>query len=457
MTAILALDQGTTGSTALVVRQDGRVLGRGYREFTQYFPEPGWVEHDPDEILAGLARGDAGGAWRRRASGPAALGITNQRETVVLWDRRTLAPVARAIVWQDRRTAARCRELREAGLEPMIRRPHRPGAATPTSPRPSSSGCCVTRACAPRPSGATSRPARWRAGSWRGSPGGLHVSDHTNASRTLLYDLAARGWDDELLAPVLACPAGHAPEIVPSAGVLGRRARGAPGLPAPDRGTRRRPAVGALRAGLHAHRHGQEHLRHRRVPARPRRRCGARACARPARHGGVRPRGRAGLRPRGQRVHRRRGGPVAARRPGSHCDAPPRRGAGPERRRTPAASSSCRPSSAWARRTGRRRRAAPITGHHPRHDPGAPGARGGGVDRVRHRRPPARHDGRRAALDVRRTAGGWRRRRQRLAHAVPGRPARRAGRASRHAGDDRARRRRDWPASRPASGRRWRN
>ncbi len=120
MASILALDQGTTGSTALVVHRDGTVLGRGYREFSQHYPRPGWVEHDPEEILAvslAAMREALAGARDR----PVGLGITNQRETVVLWDRRTLAPVAPAIVWQDRRTSDRCRELREAGLAPLLR------------------------------------------------------------------------------------------------------------------------------------------------------------------------------------------------------------------------------------------------------------------------------------------------------------------------------------------------
>src|SRR5687767_3530233 len=120
MTSILALDQGTTGSTALVIHQDGAVLGRGYREFTQHFPQPGWVEHDPEEIfrVSVEAMREAVTASGER---PVGLGITNQRETVVLWERRTVTPVARAIVWQDRRTTERCRELRDAGLEPMLR------------------------------------------------------------------------------------------------------------------------------------------------------------------------------------------------------------------------------------------------------------------------------------------------------------------------------------------------
>src|SRR5918997_1357245 len=124
MTSILALDQGTTGSTALVIHQDGTVLGRGYREFTQHFPQPGWVEHDAEEIfrISVAAMREALAGSRER---PVGLGITNQRETVVLWDRQTMRPVAPAIVWQDRRTSERCRELRATGMEPMIR--HRTG------------------------------------------------------------------------------------------------------------------------------------------------------------------------------------------------------------------------------------------------------------------------------------------------------------------------------------------
>jgi glycerol kinase len=110
---VLALDQGTTGSTALVVDVSGRVLARGYREITQYFPEPGWVEHDPEELFGATlaAARDALASARVSGAGLAAIGITNQRETTVLWDRRSGAPLHRAIVWQDRRTADRCRRL----------------------------------------------------------------------------------------------------------------------------------------------------------------------------------------------------------------------------------------------------------------------------------------------------------------------------------------------------------
>src|SRR5688572_7053747 len=120
MPSILALDQGTTGSTALAIAQDGAVLGRGYREIPQHYPEPGWVEHDPDDLfLATLAAGRE--ALRAAGVTPAGIGITNQRETIVLWERATLRPVHRAIVWQDRRTTARCEALRAEGREPWIR------------------------------------------------------------------------------------------------------------------------------------------------------------------------------------------------------------------------------------------------------------------------------------------------------------------------------------------------
>ena len=121
---VVAIDQGTTGSTVLVLDRRGRVAGRAYREFTQHFPKPGWVEHDPEEIwrvtLAVLRA-----ACRRagaRGRDVAAIGITNQRETTVLWDRRTGTPVHNAIVWQDRRTAAHCEALRAAGAEALVRR-----------------------------------------------------------------------------------------------------------------------------------------------------------------------------------------------------------------------------------------------------------------------------------------------------------------------------------------------
>jgi len=218
MPAILALDEGTTGATALLVRDDGRVIGHGYREFEQHFPEPGRVEHDALEILR-VSIEAMREAVARGGERPAALGITNQRETVVLWDRATLRPVAPAIVWQDRRTTARCRELRDAGLEPMLRR------KTGLVADPYFSATKLEWLLRDRELRRRAEAGELAFGtieSWLVAclTGGLHVSDHTNASRTLLYNLATRGWDDELLG-LFSVPRGILPEIVPSSGVLG--------------------------------------------------------------------------------------------------------------------------------------------------------------------------------------------------------------------------------------------
>ena len=125
---VLAIDQGTTGSTALLIDRAGAVRGRGYAELPQHFPRPGWVEHDGSEIWATVLEAVRGALRDARARGAdvAAIGITNQRETTLLWDRASGRPVARAIVWQDRRTEARCAELKRAGLERDVRRRTRP-------------------------------------------------------------------------------------------------------------------------------------------------------------------------------------------------------------------------------------------------------------------------------------------------------------------------------------------
>ena len=234
MASILALDQGTTGSTALLVHRDGTVLGRGYREFTQHYPRPGWVEHDPEEILEVSleAMREALAAARDR---PVGLGITNQRETVVLWDRRTLAPVAPAIVWQDRRTSDRCRELREAGLAPLLRE------RTGLVPDPYFSATKLEwllrdpelRRRAGRGELAAGTVESWLVARLTG--GRAHVTDHTNASRTLLYSLRAREWDPELLR-LFGVPRELLPAIVPSAGVVGETDPAHLGFPLPIAG-----------------------------------------------------------------------------------------------------------------------------------------------------------------------------------------------------------------------------
>jgi glycerol kinase len=219
MPSILALDQGTTGTTALVIHQDGSVLGRGYREFTQHFPQPGWVEHDPEEILR-ISLDAVREALAAAGERPAGVGITNQRETVVLWDRRSLAPVAPAIVWQDRRTSARCRELRESGAEELLRR--RTGLVA--DPYFSATKLeWLLRDPGLRRRAGRGELAAGTVESWlvaRLTGGRVHTSDHTNASRTLLYDLRDRDWHPELLG-IFGVPRELLPAIAPSAGVVG--------------------------------------------------------------------------------------------------------------------------------------------------------------------------------------------------------------------------------------------
>jgi glycerol kinase len=218
VTCVLALDQGTTGSTALLIHQDGSVLGRGYREFTQHYPRPGWVEHDPEEIvrvsLEAMREALAGAGER-----PAGLGITNQRETVVLWDRRTLAPVGPAIVWQDRRTSERCRELRETGVEALLR--ERTGLVA--DPYFSATKLeWLLRDPAVRRRAERGELAAGTVESWlvaKLSDGRAHVTDHTNASRTLLYNLAQRDWDPELLR-LFGIPRELLAEVVASSGTV---------------------------------------------------------------------------------------------------------------------------------------------------------------------------------------------------------------------------------------------
>jgi len=230
--AVLALDQGTTGSAALVIGADGAVLARAYSEFTQDFPRPGWVEHDAEEIwrvTAGVAR-EAVAAARTEI---AAVGVTNQRETVVVWDPETLRPLHRAIVWQDRRTAALCRELKQAGHEGMIRR--RTGLLLD----PYFSGTKLRWIFDRHPE----LDARARAGelavgtidSWlvaRMTGGAVHATDPTNASRTLLFDLDDGDWNEELLG-LLGVPRPVLPEVRSSSGDFGITDGASFGLEAP--------------------------------------------------------------------------------------------------------------------------------------------------------------------------------------------------------------------------------
>lgn len=220
---VLALDQGTTSSRAILFDAQGEVLARAQRELTQHFPQPGWVEHDPEEIWStqlAVAQ-DVLHRLGLSARQVAAIGITNQRETTLLWDRATGQPLAPAIVWQDRRTASACDALREAGHEATVLAKtgllldayfsatklawlldHTPGA----------------RARAERGELAFGTVDSWLL--WRLSGARVHATDPSNASRTLLFNIHTQAWDDDLLA-LFRIPRALLPEVRPSSGDFG--------------------------------------------------------------------------------------------------------------------------------------------------------------------------------------------------------------------------------------------
>jgi glycerol kinase len=203
---ILAIDQGTTGTTCLLVDEELNIRGRGYAELPQHYPQPGWVEHDPEEIWQSVLTA----ADQALTETPTAIGITNQRETTLLWDRRTGKPVHNAIVWQDRRTAERCAELpadlirERTGLVPdpyfsatklewLLREHDAAGLAFGTVDT-------------------------WLV--WKLTGGRVHATDETNASRTLLCSLDTLDWDDELLE-LFGVPRELLPDIKPSGSHFG--------------------------------------------------------------------------------------------------------------------------------------------------------------------------------------------------------------------------------------------
>jgi len=220
---VLALDQGTTSSRAILFDRAGSPVASAQQEFRQFFPQPGWVEHDPLEIwssqlaCARQALAQAGAS----AADVAAIGVANQRETTVLWERASGRPVAPAIVWQDRRTAGACARLRAAGAEPMV------AYKTGLLLDPYFSGTKLAwlldnvpgaRAAAGRGELAFGTIDTWLL--WNLTGGALHATDPSNASRTLLFNLHTLDWDDELLA-LLDVPRAVLPQIVPSSGFVG--------------------------------------------------------------------------------------------------------------------------------------------------------------------------------------------------------------------------------------------
>jgi glycerol kinase len=223
MASVLGLDAGTTGVTALIVREDGSVAGHGYREFPQSFPRPGWVEHDPEDwgralqeaCIEALSRAGVG------AADLAAIGITNQRETTVLWDRDTLAPVHPAIVWQDRRTADLCARLAEEGWQDAVR--ERTGLVIDPYFSGTKLAWLLEEVDGVREAAEAGRLAFGTVDAWvvaRLTAGAVHATDATNASRTMLFDIHRLDWDGELLER-LRVPTAVLPEVRPSSGRFG--------------------------------------------------------------------------------------------------------------------------------------------------------------------------------------------------------------------------------------------
>ena len=220
---ILAIDQGTTGSTVLVFDHEGSTRGRAYSEFTQHYPRPGWVEHDAEELWS-VTRSVVEAALKDAGTGPESvrgIGVANQRETSLLWHRADGRPVARAIVWQDRRTSSLCDELKREGLEPLWQ--HKTGLLID----PYFSGTKV-RWMLDHVDGLRERAAAgdiafgtmdtWLV--WKLTGGACHVTDYSNASRTLLYNIRELDWDGEILAR-LGIPSAILPAVKPSSFVYG--------------------------------------------------------------------------------------------------------------------------------------------------------------------------------------------------------------------------------------------
>jgi glycerol kinase len=218
--SVLAIDAGTTGVTAVVVTPDGTIAARGYQEFAQHFPRPGWVEHSPEEIWQATLEAVRAAVQAYGGEDLRAVGITNQRETVVLWDRETLASPRRAIVWQDRRTADICSRMRDAGHEERV------AELTGLRLDPYFSGTKLVWLAEHEPhTWALVREGRYAVGTVdsylvaRMTRGTWHVTDVSNACRTLLFDLAAGDWSPEL-CDLFDVPRDALPELVPNWGEI---------------------------------------------------------------------------------------------------------------------------------------------------------------------------------------------------------------------------------------------
>ncbi len=265
MKRILALDQGTTSSRAIVFDERGAVVTLAQREFPQSFPQPGWVEHDPEEIWStqlAVAQ-EALAAAKLGPADVAAIGITNQRETVVVWDRATGEPIHPAIVWQDRRTAGVCDQLRGEDRELMVEL--KTGLRLDPYFSATKIAWILDHVPGARDAAEAGKLACGTIDSWllhKLTAGKLHLTDATNASRTLLMDIRAGTWDDELLE-CFRVPRAMLPEIRSSSEIYGE-VNGVAGLD----GIQIAGIAGDQQAALfgqacYSRRHGKEYLRHR--------------------------------------------------------------------------------------------------------------------------------------------------------------------------------------------------
>jgi len=220
---ILAIDQGTTGSTIIIFNKQGQIVSKAYREFPQIYPQPGWVEHDPVKIWQSVKLTIADALRSKKIKGPeiVAIGITNQRETTIIWDRKTSKPIYNAIVWQCRRTAPICDWLKNIGLEPYVQK------ATGLKIDAYFSGTKI-KWILDNVRGA--RGGRGKEGLafgtvdtwiiWNLTKGKSHVTDYTNASRTMIYNIRKLEWDKKLIS-ILQIPISILPKVVPSSGIVG--------------------------------------------------------------------------------------------------------------------------------------------------------------------------------------------------------------------------------------------
>jgi len=227
----LAIDQGTAGTTALVIDEGGSVVGRGYAPVTQHYPRPGWVEHDAEQIWQTVLQASADALGAAGTPALAAIGITNQRATTILWDRRTGRPIAPTVVWQCRRTAERCDALRAAGLTDLFQQ--RTGLVLDAYSSGTKVEWLLDHTPGARANAESGDIAFGTVDSWlvyRLTGGAAHVTDVSNASRTLLLDIHTGAWSDELLDR-LRVPRAVLPEVVPSAAVVGHVAIGVGAIP----------------------------------------------------------------------------------------------------------------------------------------------------------------------------------------------------------------------------------